>query len=796
MGKDFRFRPRYTPLNYGIDAGDINIADGFNVLKSGIVGLLGGKDQDGDGFKDGALRQLGKKMKNYRQNVVPKMYDYTIEYDPETTAGTYSYDAQQLFDASRTGNRLFGKKQLMPAETYLLMPGSGLEYTNPDPNDPTKTEFVNKTEATFYNRDREDIPGYDGLVVNPQFNLQNLSNAMSTLGGLPPVQLPSQRKFDRFMNNIGDFFGNQAKKIPQFVDRTGNNINRIFGDLIEKGEITIDDIKNKSENFYNKLRTFYQEDIANRSKAQVGKNVREYEQNRLLEIGEMLNNNNIPREELEKLFVELQNIRRAEQGYIANMKTAIGELDEKLDDDSLPVQRNSKGVPIADQGSGFVSPNTFNYLKGMGDAGMACNTYACSILRQFGATYPINMDPIEINNIVYEGGDKVAVIPGNRQQDSIYNYETGEQGFTFKNITDEKDYEPGDYGRIGYPYTGHAVLYTGDRGEAIYNPGEVDVGLRTGDYFSGETNPATGEYDSPTVIEYTGNLNFIDSLMDDITKRGQDKKYGGEELAKAQFGIPGLMQGMLAMQNQLRENEFTDSEGNPVPEADFSEVPESGFNFTGTPIPVFETIYRSGRDLGLTADDIPMPSYDDQPSLSNILSGSGTTDFLTDTQLVEDSRLQNRMLDAPVAIQEQVGEIIPEPPKVVSPKVTRNFGSGLKGVANRVGTALNRIENSPLFKVFEEGSKFAVGAADFANDIFLARKVKEANEEMRELNMADNMFGVAERTDRGDYDTNTGLLRPDMTVTSSYGQEGGELDVDDKTLKQLIAAGADIEIIE
>ena len=43
--------------------------------------------------------------------------------------------------------------------------------------------------------------------------------------------------------------------------------------------------------------------------------------------------------------------------------------------------------------------------------------------------------------------------------------------------------------------------------------------------------------------------------MNDITKRGQDKKYGGEELAKAQFGIPGLMQGMLAMQNQLRENE-------------------------------------------------------------------------------------------------------------------------------------------------------------------------------------------------------------------------------------------------
>ena len=62
--------------------------------------------------------------------------------------------------------------------------------------------------------------------------------------------------------------------------------------------------------------------------------------------------------------------------------------------------------------------------------------------------------------------------------------------------------------------------------------------------------------------------------------------------------------------------------------------------------------------------------------------------------------------------------------------------------------------------------------------------------------MADNQFGVSEVTDRGTYDTNTGLLMPDMSVTTSYGKEGGEVEVDDKTLKQLIAAGADIEIIE
>ena len=46
------------------------------------------------------------------------------------------------------------------------------------------------------------------------------------------------------------------------------------------------------------------------------------------------------------------------------------------------------------------------------------------------------------------------------------------------------------------------------------------------------------------------------------------------------------------------------------------------------------------------------------------------------------------------------------------------------------------------------------------------------------------------------YDTNTGLLMPDMSVTTSYAEHGGEVEVDDITLKQLMAAGADIEIIE
>ena len=120
----------------------------------------------------------------------------------------------------------------------------------------------------------------------------------------------------------------------------------------------------------------------------------------------------------------------------------------------------------------------------------------------------------------------------------------------------------------------------------------------------------------------------------------------------------------------------------------------------------------------------------------------------------------------------------------------------MTGLKNRAFTALNRIESSVPYQAFVRGSDFAVGAASVLNDMFQGRKFNEVEEELQDMRMADNQFGVSEITDRGLYDTNTGLLRPDMSVTTSYGKDGGEVEVDDKTLKQLIAAGADIEIIE
>jgi len=49
---------------------------------------------------------------------------------------------------------------------------------------------------------------------------------------------------------------------------------------------------------------------------------------------------------------------------------------------------------------------------------------------------------------------------------------------------------------------------------------------------------------------------------------------------------------------------------------------------------------------------------------------------------------------------------------------------------------------------------------------------------------------------RGNFDVNSGIFRPNDKVTSYWAEAGGEIaDVDDATLRKLIAAGAGIEIL-
>jgi len=763
-GRDFRFRPRYMPTNYGLEAGNWNIGDVFNVLKSGYQDFFSGKDADNDGFKDGIFRDMKNKRTHRKTNVIPQMYNYNVMYDADTTPGDYQYNAQDLYKASRFGNRLLGKNTINPTGT--------LNYSNL-PNDPNNTFFTGY-DINFNNT---DVIGGDNRTDNPRLRRDMLIASDAIMG--TDFANMGENKWQRIFKNIGsginkgvnaagDFINNTAEDIGGFTDKLGNDMSVVFKDLVDKGELTLEDIKNKSENFIEKMENFYRDDIKTKLNFQPGgenprRNVRSYDQNRLLEIRDVLDAGNISDVQREELMAELTSINEQEQNFLSSIRDYMKNLDDNMY--NLPSRLDYHDQDSVAPGAGLIREPLYNWLNE--NQGAACNTYACAILNDAGVTYPINMEPMTINNRTYRGGDLKAIIPGNLQQDSNYNYNTGAQGFVMTNPDDKL--LPGDYGRIGYPYTGHAVLYTGEeawtpegqeqRYKSVYNPGGPSTGLKVGDYYRPASMEADYESDNTNTARYVGNTLFINELLNSLRPTKED----------------------------LLKQELATTKVDKPPKAQY------GFNFTGTPIPVMEdqTTYTMN------------PSFD----WSSILSGQ--TNYMEDSQAAADGLLQQQFPGlGPTPAQQanqpviantesvQVGIQNPEPPEVQGVTVKRDFGKGLDGLKNRVFTGLNRLEDSAAFKGAVKGSEFAVAAASVVNDMFQDKKIAEAEKEMRQYNMADNQFGVSETVDRGLYDTNSGLLRPDMSVTTSYAQGGGEVEVDELTLKQLIAAGADIEIIE
>lgn len=111
-----------------------------------------------------------------------------------------------------------------------------------------------------------------------------------------------------------------------------------------------------------------------------------------------------------------------------------------------------------------------------------------------------------------------------------------------------------------------------------------------------------------------------------------------------------------------------------------------------------------------------------------------------------------------------------------------------------------------------------IKAGKFINAWSDRRRAKKEKEERMKKTIADNMFEADEADisgQKGDYDTNSGIFRPDDKVSTvrkgryggalpmMYGgdpfsqyENGGEIiDIDFKTYKELIAAGAEIEIV-
>ena len=146
----------------------------------------------------------------------------------------------------------------------------------------------------------------------------------------------------------------------------------------------------------------------------------------------------------------------------------------------------------------------------------------------------------------------------------------------------------------------------------------------------------------------------------------------------------------------------------------------------------------------------------------------------------------------------------PTVPNTTAPTTTQPAAPQVE-MTNRIAGDLNRLIDSRFTQGYGKLSNLAVLGAGFTNEMFQNQKAKEAEGRLYEMTQADNMFGYFEDpvNKQGTWDVNTGLAEQDNRVTYMR-QFGGEmmdeeiteeLDLDPDTIAQLIAAGANIQIL-
>ena len=179
------------------------------------------------------------------------------------------------------------------------------------------------------------------------------------------------------------------------------------------------------------------------------------------------------------------------------------------------------------------------------------------------------------------------------------------------------------------------------------------------------------------------------------------------------------------------------------------------------------------------------------PDFSNI---TGQTNYAQDIANIDiDAIRENVMQERRSEQDEELSGLFD---KINLPNVTREDN-------RNVGDRLLNFKNTAVGKAFGDVSQTAVEVADVINDYFEDQKIKDARNDLRQQTVADNIY--ATRVDpfnsRGTFDVNTGIMgsEGDRTTGLYMSKKGGEkkniVEVDSKMLAQLIAAGADIEML-
>jgi hypothetical protein len=139
---------------------------------------------------------------------------------------------------------------------------------------------------------------------------------------------------------------------------------------------------------------------------------------------------------------------------------------------------------------------------------------------------------------------------------------------------------------------------------------------------------------------------------------------------------------------------------------------------------------------------------------------------------------------------------------------TKDFVAGLRGpkggfnpfIAGNIGDQSFMVQASD----FMTPAKIAAGVADVASWFGRGSKDAQARRDIQRRTFTDNLYstmpaGVTGQ--RGDYDI-MGNFRPDETLASrtymgeAYMQMGGEIEMTEDQIRQLVALGAEIEILD
>lgn len=154
------------------------------------------------------------------------------------------------------------------------------------------------------------------------------------------------------------------------------------------------------------------------------------------------------------------------------------------------------------------------------------------------------------------------------------------------------------------------------------------------------------------------------------------------------------------------------------------------------------------------------------------------------------------MLDEATVSATRLNPLQPKPiPSLIPALPNMNLAPVFKPESTE---AVDDSEESGMSKM--DWAMTRIAGASMVNDVFDNLAARKRQAQQRQNLLSDNFIPMDTGNDRGDFDINTGIFRPDSYVPTQYKaqfEQGGQIGmVDEETLKALIAAGADIELLD